>query len=147
MSVTIQDTNHTDVLLKNLRDIDDRQVDIGCFDPNIAVYAAANEYGTRKAGRNRDVTIPERSFMRSVMDAKETEKAVMKDLSFSLLLDRFSPREQLKKIGKFIQFKIKAKINSNVPPPNAASTVRRKGHGLTLRDSYDMYNSIEYKVR
>lgn len=37
-------------------------------------------------------------------------------------------------------------IDSGVPPPNAPSTIRRKGHGLTLRDTWTYRNSIEIRV-
>lgn len=42
---------------------------------------------------------------------------------------------------------IQARIESSVPPPNAQATIESKGHGLTLRDSYEFRNGIEIKVR
>lgn len=39
-----------------------------------------------------------------------------------------------------------ARIDSNVPPPNAPSTVKAKGHGLTLRDTFEFRNGIETRV-
>jgi len=41
---------------------------------------------------------------------------------------------------------IEKKIDSGVPPPNAPSTIRRKGHGLTLRDTWSYRNNIEIRM-
>lgn len=39
-----------------------------------------------------------------------------------------------------------ARIDSGVPPPNAPSTVKRKGHDHTLIDTGEYKNNIEIKV-
>jgi len=41
---------------------------------------------------------------------------------------------------------LEARIGSGVPPPNAPATIMKKGHDLTLRDSWDYRNSIEVHV-
>lgn len=37
-------------------------------------------------------------------------------------------------------------IDSNVPPPNAPATIMKKGHDLTLRDTWTYRNSIDVRV-
>ena len=37
-------------------------------------------------------------------------------------------------------------IDSNVPPPNAPATIMKKGHDLTLRDTWAYRNSIDVRV-
>ncbi|MCX8208000.1 MAG: hypothetical protein N3G75_09290, partial [Methanothrix sp.] len=41
---------------------------------------------------------------------------------------------------------LEERIDSGVPPPNAPSTIMRKGHDLTLRDTWTYRNSIEIRV-
>jgi hypothetical protein len=38
------------------------------------------------------------------------------------------------------------KIDEGVPPPNAPSTIARKGHGRTLIDTELMKNEIDYEI-
>lgn len=54
--------------------------------------------------------------------------------------------EQLQATGDKFKAALEARIDSGVPPPNAPATIRKKGHGLTLRDSWDYRNSIEVHV-
>jgi phage gpG-like protein len=39
------------------------------------------------------------------------------------------------------------KILSNIPPPNAASTVAKKGSSKTLVDSGDMYRAVKHEIK
>jgi len=41
---------------------------------------------------------------------------------------------------------LEARIDFGVPPPNALATIMKKGHDLTLRDSWDYRNSIEVRI-
>lgn len=41
---------------------------------------------------------------------------------------------------------LEARIDSGVPPPNAPATIMKKGHDLTLRDSWAYRSSIEVQV-
>ena len=41
---------------------------------------------------------------------------------------------------------LEERIDSGVPPPNALATIMKKGHDLTLRDSYAYWSSIEVRV-
>lgn len=53
----------------------------------------------------------------------------------------FSP--ELEEAGQKYKAAIEARIDSGVPPPNAPRTIMKKGHDLTLRDTWAYRNSIE----
>lgn len=49
--------------------------------------------------------------------------------------------------GKMMVAALKDTIDRGVPPPNAPSTIRKKGHGRTLRDTLQMRDALKYKVK
>lgn len=54
--------------------------------------------------------------------------------------------EQMERAALKFKKAFEDRIDSNVPPPNAPFTVAKKGHDLTLRDTYEFRNGIEVKV-
>lgn len=54
--------------------------------------------------------------------------------------------EELERAGEKYKAAIEARIDSGVPPPNAPYTIMRKGHGLTLRETWAYRESIEVLV-
>lgn len=106
----------------------------------IAEYAAANEFGTEKA--------PERSFMRSAFDENVAELTrEMEGRYAQMMRGALTTRAALGLVGLKLQDMIKDKISSNIPPPNADSTIARKGSSRTLIDTGAMKNSIHYIYR
>jgi hypothetical protein len=53
---------------------------------------------------------------------------------------------ELEKTGHKYKEAIEQRIDSGVPPPNAPYTIMRKGHGLTLRETWAYRESIEVRV-
>ena len=51
--------------------------------------------------------------------------------------------EELDAVGQKYKKAIEDRIDSGVPPPNAPSTIMKKGHDLTLRDTWAYRESIE----
>ena len=49
-------------------------------------------------------------------------------------------------IGMFLENKIREKILSDVPPPNAESTIKRKGSSHTLVDDGTLLSSVTHTV-
>lgn len=49
----------------------------------------------------------------------------------------------LQDAGNKFKEAIEARIDSGVPPPNAPATIMRKGHDMTLRDTWTYRESIE----
>lgn len=111
----------------------------------VAQYAAYNEFGTTK--------IPPRPFLRPTMEERQEEwtEAIKGSVSSSLKSGQFNNRSILEVIGEGAVKDVKARIMSNVPPPNAPSTVaRKKAKGIepirTLVETGLMHASVEYKI-
>jgi hypothetical protein len=105
----------------------------------VADYAATNEYGTDK--------IPERSFMRSTFDEEHEKwlrqiKGVISDVTAGKINNIDN---EIYKIGAVARSDIINKIDSNINPPNAPATIRRKGihKSKTLIDHGVLRSSIE----
>ncbi len=54
--------------------------------------------------------------------------------------------ESVKKVANSLRNDIIEKINSNIPPPNAPSTIKAKGSSHTLIDTGEMRRSIDFRV-
>lgn len=50
-------------------------------------------------------------------------------------------------VGEFLAGKMKEKIMSRIPPPNAPSTIAAKGSSLPLFDTGEMVGAIDHKQR
>ena len=111
----------------------------------VVTYAAANEFGTKTAGRNNNVVIPERSFLRSTTDKKDHWKKEIKT-AYNLIIDRKSTAlASIAKVGIIARDDIIRTITDFVPPPNAESTIKKKKSSQTLIDTGLLRNSISYK--
>ena len=119
--------------------------DAGTYGDGTSVVEVAlwNEYGTS--------TIPERSFIRSAIDQNtKLIEAWRLEMIENILTKDWSVKQALEAIGFRVQTLIQNKIKSNVPPPNAPSTLaqkRRDGTGSnTLINTGLLLRSIGYKV-
>jgi hypothetical protein len=54
--------------------------------------------------------------------------------------------EELQATGDKLKAALEARIDSGVPPPNAPATIMKKGHDLTLRDTWAYRESIEVRT-
>ncbi len=54
--------------------------------------------------------------------------------------------KELDVAGQKYKVALEARIDSGVPPPNAPATIMKKGHDLTLRDTWAYRNSIDVRV-
>lgn len=105
---------------------------------SLVVKALANEFGT--------ATIPERSFLRSTLDRRRVEYADILAELVNRSLDGQPARIDLERLGAIVVGDVQMTISSNVPPPNAASTIRRKRSSRTLIDTGRLRQSISYEV-
>ncbi len=109
---------------------------------SMASIYAANEFGTDN--------IPARPTLRPVRD--ETRAIVNRMIAAEkskILKGESTPRRSLGLIGLYVEQQVKKKIRSNVNPPNAPSTVRRKqknkpGPVKTLIDTGQLVQSIRH---
>ena len=105
----------------------------------VATVAFWNEFGTRSA--------PARPFFRSAIDEKINDIiSYIDEMRAEIINGKCTPKHALEKIGFYVQEIIKAKILSNVPPPNAPGTLARKAGTKTLVDSRLLLRSIAFEV-
>lgn len=114
----------------------------------VADVAALNEFGTME--------IPERPFMRITTEERQEAWNAMQVPVMREVVDAAtrSPAAAgaaaargLGRIGLQMAADIRATIDGGVPPPNADSTIERKGSSGTLIDTAQMKQSIDSEVR
>lgn len=151
--VTVKDYGKeaNDKLAKKFGSIKEAFVSIGVHEgagqypdgTSVVEVALWNEFGTR--------SIPERSFIRSTIDENEgLINSWREEMLKKLIDDDWTVEKALEAIGFRIQTLIQNKIKSNVPPPNAPSTLKHKQRegtsGGTLIDTGLLLRSISYQV-
>jgi hypothetical protein len=110
-------------------------------DLTIAEIAVVNEYGTE------DKTIPARSFARSTFDEKREELVGLgKKLMTGVVDGKIGIKPALDVMGSTLANAMKRKIvdGAGVPPPNAPSTVAKKGSSRPLVDTGRLVNAITW---
>lgn len=118
------------------------QVEVGVFDPRRAEIAVWNEFGTSR--------IPARPFLRTSQD-KHAGKYVR------MLVDAaragigspagFDHARTMRKLGAVMVGDVQKTIADGVPPPNADSTIAKKGSSKPLIDTGLMRSLVDYRVR
>lgn len=107
-----------------------------------AEIAAAHEFG---------LGVPERQFFRPTLarqaPARLRINAIYKEGLQKALRGQTTIKAVNIKVGKMMVDEIRKTIDAGVPPPNSPRTIRKKGHGRTLRDTLQMRNSIKYKYK
>lgn len=112
---------------------------------SIAEYAFYNEMGARDPKRNW--TLPERSFIRSVIDANGKKyQLFLNEKLMDIAFGKTTAERVLKTLGIRIEGDIKKKITELMEPPNAPSTIARKKSSNPLIDSGTMRNAVTHKV-
>jgi hypothetical protein len=106
----------------------------------VAVAAAYNEFGSEEG------LIPERSFLRSTMDENESRYGRELEKAVDRTLDGVSLATALLPLAITAREDVQKKIDSHPPPPNAPSTVAKKGHGRTLEETGLLRDSIVARV-
>jgi HK97 gp10 family phage protein len=103
-----------------------------------AEVATFNEFGTAKA--------PARPFMRPAIAENKMEIFWQQEEGYSRVLQQQSTVGlELARIGQFAQTEIQKKIRSVKTPPNAISTIKRKGSNNPLIDTGAMRQSVTHK--
>ena len=102
----------------------------------VAMIAAFNEYGTR--------TIPARPFFRNMIAAKSKEWP--EGIATQLRLTHYNVDLTLQRTGAAIRGQLQQSIRDTNTPPNAPSTIAKKGFNKPLIDTGHMLNSVDYEV-
>lgn len=148
MGVTVVDRDFGyNELVESLADLDDSDglaVLVGFLasesGDDLITYAAANEFGT-------DV-IPERSFLRSTVDLHRSDyESALADAA-GLLVDgdRARAEAELQRLGLRAVGDVQTQIVEIRDPPNAPSTIARKGSSNPLIDTGRMRQSVSFVV-
>jgi len=112
-------------------------------DFGVVQYATANEFGTLENGG----FTPERSFIRSTIDEKRGEyESFVEKMKIKILTGKESVAKGLGLLGLTIQKDIQKKITDLSDPPNAPSTIKKKGSSNPLIDTGRMRQSVSFKV-
>lgn len=126
--------------LRKIRGSEKAYVTIGVHDdagkypgpnaPSVVEVALWNEFGTQ--------TSPERSFIRSTLDDNRSQIEQWRlEVIANVLHKDWTVTKALETIGFRVQTLIQNKIKSNVPPPNASSTQRKKSQSGSLPKTLD----------
>lgn len=118
-------------------------------DLTVLLIAWWNEYGTHRtlADGRRVQHVPPRSFIRTTTDEQRVKIFALKKRLIAQIIDgKLTVRQALGVLGEFLQKKIQSKIVRLRDPPNAPSTITRKGSSNPLIDIGQLLQSIRYEV-
>jgi hypothetical protein len=106
----------------------------------VAQVASWNEFGTGH--------IPARSFIRATIDLNEKPlNALSAKLGQGVVLGKFGAGQALQLIGEHAVGLIKQRIADGIAPPNAPSTIARKGSSTPLiAHTGTLRNSVTYRL-
>ena len=147
-NVTIKSVNNIPRLMKVLNELESYAVEVGIFgDGEYGMIARVHEFGTTIQTKKASIVIPERSFMRSTFDEKEKEwsKFILKQLQ-NVLDFKIDVQTMLGRLGAKMVADIQEKITDIRTPPNAASTIAKKGSSNPLIDTGGLRMRITYRV-
>lgn len=104
-----------------------------------AQIAYWNEFGTE------DGKIPPRPFMR--LSIEKNNKNWLKFTKKGLLNNNLEIKKTINQLGLLIVGDIQKEITNLRTPPNAESTIKKKGSSNPLIDTGLMRNSVKHKVK
>lgn len=108
---------------------------------DIVTVASVHEFGAPNKN------IPVRSFMRSSYDENREEINRVIEKSYDgILAGKETVYWSLQKIGVWFTAKVQKKIRDLREPPNAPSTIARKGSSNPLIDTGQMIQSVQHEV-
>lgn len=108
----------------------------------LAQIAAIMEFGTK------DGRVPERAALRSMLaQNRDAIKKLCAKLILQIVGGKMDQKKALGVLGQFLVDKTRATIAQGLPPPNAASTVRRKGSNKPLIDTGQLIGAVEYEIQ
>ena len=107
----------------------------------VAEIASIHEFGI--PGR-----IPERSMIRATCEMNSAKYAeAVRKIGIGITFGRTDLRRGLDLLGVMIKGDIQQRIAAGIAPPNAPSTIKRKGSSTPLIDSGQMRGGLDHEVR
>lgn len=107
-------------------------------DATVVEYAAFNEFGTKN--------VPQRSFLRSTADENQRKYGDLLAKAVVETVDGKPLRQAFGKVGEVAVGDVQQKIRNLATPPNAPSTIKKKGSSNPLIDSGRLRQSIDWEV-
>lgn len=137
---------------KRMREARDAKIKVGVLadtsqgaeteggDLTVAEIAVVNEFGTE------DKRVPERSFLRSTFEEKREDLVKLGAHLFGLVIaGKMKLDRALGIMGATLASEVKNKITgTELPPPNAPSTIARKGSDHPLVDTGRLVGAITW---
>jgi hypothetical protein len=111
----------------------------------VAFVAAMNEYGHSIVRDGKTIGhVPPRPFFRNMIAAKKGEWPA--GIATQLKKNKYDVVKTLDVVGAAVAGQLRQSIVDTNSPPNAPSTIARKGHEKVLVDSGHMLQSIDHEV-
>lgn len=152
MNIRVVEDNFPE-LQRVVEDLGKYRVEIGIFGEDdgpgesYVMIANTHEFGVVISRPGGSIVIPERSFMRSTFDEKEKDWAKFMEARLKKVLTMQMTVEQMyDQIGAKAAAEIQKTIRTLSDPPNAESTIEKKGSSNPLIDTGDMRRRVTWKV-
>jgi hypothetical protein len=105
-----------------------------------------NEFGTVTA--SGETHVPSRSFVRAWFDENKTEgHKKLTALLRQVIAGKLTEDQALEQFGAWAQGSMQARMARGIPPPNAPSTVRRKGSSTPLISTGQLRSAVSHETR
>ena len=108
------------------------------------VKRRTSNYATTHAHGAYTITIPPRPYFRNMI--RKNGRTWGAAIAALLRANQYDAAKTLAGMGVTIQGQLQTSIQDLVSPPNAPSTIRRKGSSKPLIDTGHMWNSVDYAV-
>lgn len=148
INVGVTDTNKISRLKDVLKELKNYSVEVGIFGSDeYVMVASVHEFGATIRRKRGSITIPERSFLRTTFDEKNEEwinffKSQLRHV-FALQMD---VQTLFNRLGARMVGDVQKKITELDAPPNAPSTIAKKGSSNPLIDTGSLRMRVTYRV-
>jgi len=165
----VSDVSRVDKLIYQLEYLRDHQVEIGIFGDDeegshLVMIASVHEFGCRIEVTPRmrgflhhigihlrpettHIDIPERSYMRSTIDGKQSEiDNMVRNQVINVVAMRTTAHTALGRIGDYVTGLIQRRITQLDTPPNHPVTMERKGSTNPLISSGRLRQNVTWRV-
>ncbi|NOG26567.1 hypothetical protein [Lysinibacillus fusiformis] len=147
-NVRFTDTNNISRLKDVLKELKNYSVEVGIFGSDeYVMVASVHEFGATIQREKGSISIPERSFLRTTFDEKNEEWAsFFKNQLKHVLALQMGVQTLFNRLGARMVGDIQEKITDLDAPPNAPSTIAKKGSSNPLIDTGGLRMRITYRV-
>lgn len=148
INVRITDTNNISRLKDVLKELKNYSVEVGIFGSDeYVMIASVHEFGATIRRGSGSSTIPERSFLRTTFDEKNEEWInFFKSQLRHVLALQMDEQMLFNRLGARMVGDIQKKITELDAPPNAPSTIAKKGSSNPLIDTGGLRMRVTYRV-